>query len=353
LAELLDEFKSVPKRDPRAAMRGKNKFLAEAVSLSESRRHSGWTTIFQIKKEKFAMNILVSALVIAGLLFGGNATVAAAQDALPTDALYQVKLLAEETQLFFNTDPAVEVELLMQQAQTRTQEIAALNEQGATPPDALMTRTRERIHQALEVTSTLDETEVTDTLLQIRDQLQTQDQLLSQLQDGSCADCEPILQQTRDMLHTQLADVEDGLADPQGFIHRHHNQAGITTTESTEVPVTAEPTEVATETPVVTESPIATEEPLATESPVTCPQESCTPALDGTGFQNGNMGTSEPQNGTGNGSGQQNPDAPAELQQNGAGSDQQNPDAPIEPQQNGADNSNSPMLEPGGQGGRP
>ena len=94
LAELLDELKSVPERDPRAAMRGKNKFLAEAVSLSESRRHSGWTTIFQIKKEKFAMNLIVSALVIAGLLFGGNATVAAAQDDLPTDALYQVKLLS-------------------------------------------------------------------------------------------------------------------------------------------------------------------------------------------------------------------------------------------------------------------
>ena len=73
--------------------------------------------------------------------------------------------------MFFNTDPAAEVELLMQQAQTRTQEMAALNEQGVTPPDALMTRTQDRIHQALEVTSTLDETEVTDTLLQIRDQL--------------------------------------------------------------------------------------------------------------------------------------------------------------------------------------
>jgi hypothetical protein len=318
LAEMLDELKSVPERDPRAAMRGKNKFLAEAVSLSESRRHSGWTTIFQIKKEKFAMNLLVSVLVIAGLLFGGNATVAAAQDDLPTEALYQVKLLAEEAQLFFNTEPAAEVELLMQQAQTRTQEMAALNEQGITPPDALMTRTRDRIHQALEITSTLEETEVTDTLLQIRDRLQTQDQLLSQLQDGTCADCEPILLQTRDMLHTQLSDVEDGLADPAGFVYRHRNQTGIVTLEPTKLPVTDESTEVATE------APVATDEPIATKKPVTCPQESCTPALDGTGLQNGNLGTPQPQNGTG--SGQQNPDAPAEPQQNGAenGSGQQN-----------------------------
>lgn len=325
LAELLDELKSVSERDPRALMRGKNKFLAEAVSLSESRRHSRWTTIFQIKKEKFAMNLLVSALVIVSLLFGGNATVAAAQDDLPTEALYQVKLLAEEAQLFFNTDPAVEVELLLQQAQTRTQEMAALDAEGVTPPDALMTHAQDRIHQALEISSTLDETEVTDTLLQIRDQLQTQDRLLDQTQDGSCIDCEAALDQARDMLRDQLRLVEDGLADPAGFIYRHRSQNNMPTPEPTEVPVTEEPTAVLTEEPIVTEEPVATVEPIATDIPAAAtPQTPFTPALDGTGQQNENMETSQPQNGTG--SDQQNQDAPGETQQNGTedGNGQQN-----------------------------
>jgi hypothetical protein len=326
LAELLDELKPVPVRDPRAAARGRNKFLAEAVSLSENRRHSWWTTIFQ-QKEKFAMNLIVSVFVIAGLLFGSGATVAAAQDSLPTDTLYQIKLLSEDAQLWLNADPATEVDLLMQQAQTRTEEMAALKSQGVTPPGALMTHTQDRIQQALQVASTLDETQVTDTLLQIRDRLQTQDRLLTQLQDGTCVDCEPILDQTRDMLQTQLGQVEDGLADPQGFIYRHRNQTGVATSEATEVPVTDEPTEVATE------APVATEEPPATESPVVTPQESCTPALDGTGLQNGNMGTPEPQNGTGQQNGEDNGNS------NGT--------------QNGEDNGNNPMPEPGGQGGMP
>jgi hypothetical protein len=283
LADLLDELKSVPERDSRAAARGRNRFLAEAVSLSESRRHSWWTTIFQ-QKEKFAMNLIVSTLVIAGLLFGGTATVAAAQDDLPTGALYQVKLISEDAQLLFNTDPAVEIDLLMQQAQTRTEEMAVLNSQGIVPPAALTTRAQDRIQQALQVASTLDEIAVTDTLLQIRDRLQTQDRLLSQLQDGTCADCEPILEQTRDMLRTQLGQVEDGLADPQGFIYRHRNQIGVATSEPTEVPG-------------ATETPVATEEPPVTGTPVVTPQGSCTPVLDGTGQQNGNMGTSQPQNG--------------------------------------------------------
>lgn len=328
LADLLDELKSVPARDPRAAARGKNKFLAEAVSLSENRRHSWWTTIFQ-QKENFAMNLIVSTLIIVGLLFGSGATVAAAQDDLPTGALYQIKLLSEDAQLFLNTDPAAKIDLLMQQAQIRTEEMAALKSQGVTPPAALTARTQDRIDQALQIASTLGETEVTDTLLQIRDRLQTQDRLLTQLQDGTCTNCEPILEQTRDMLHTRLSQVDDGLADPQGFIYRHRNQAGVASVEPTEVPVTDEATEV------------ATEEPLATESAAVTPKESCTPALDGTGSQNGNMGTPESENGTGTGSGQQNPDAPAEPQQNGSG------------QQNGGDNGNSPIPGAGGQGGKP
>ena len=114
------------------------------------------------------------------------------------------------------------------------------------------------------------------------------------------------------MLRTHLGQVEDGLADPQGFIHRHRNQTGISTPEPTK-------------------SPVATDKSLATESPVVAPQESCTPVLDGTGLQNGNMGTPEPQNGAGTGSSSQSggdnqPDVPAEPQQNGTenGSGQQN-----------------------------
>jgi hypothetical protein len=326
LAELLDVLKSVPERDFRATARGKNKFLAEAVSLSEQRRHSGWKTIFQ-PKEKFAMNLIVSVLVIAGLLFGSGATVAVAQDALPTDALYQVKLFSEDTQLWLNGDPAREVELLMQQAQTRTEEMAALNSQGVIPPDALTTRTQDRIQQALQVTSTLNEDQIAGILLQVRDHLRTQDRLLSQLQDGTCTDCEPILKRTRDMLHTQLQDVEDGLVDPQGFVYRHRHQNGIATLKPTEAPVTEEPTEVVTEEPIATQAPVATQEPIATENPASCPTGFCTPALDGTGQQNGagpqnggnnDSASGEPQNGEGaGGSGQQNGAGP----QNGGNND--------------------------------
>jgi hypothetical protein len=138
LADLLNEL--ISGRNPEAVARARSRLLAEAVSASENRCHSWWTTIFQ-QKEKFAMNLIVSTLVLVGLLFGGGATVSAAQDALPTDALYQIKLISEDAQLWINTDPAAEVDLLMQQAQTRTEEMAALNSQGVIPPETLTTRT--------------------------------------------------------------------------------------------------------------------------------------------------------------------------------------------------------------------
>ena len=338
LAELLDGLKSVPDRDHRAALRGKNKFLAEAVSLSENRRQGGWTMFLQ-QRRKFAVNFFASVLAVAGLLFGGTATVYAAQDALPTDTLYQVKLFGEDAQLFFNTDPAAEVELLMAQAQTRTREMVALNEQGVTPPDTLMTHAQERIDRALQIASTLDETEVPDALLEIRDQLHTQDRLLGGAQDGHCPDCQPILRETRDMLRTHLDDVEDGLTDPKEFIHRRQN--GNPAPEPSEAPVMAEPTEAAPK-PVSTQEPIETGEPMENRDPANCQQESCEPALDGTGQQS--IGTPVPQQ-------QQQPQPQPQQQQGGDGQSPE-PGGPPEPQKEPGGQQPPPPGQPG-EGGRP
>ena len=219
------------------------------------------------------MNLIVSALVLVGLLFGGSATVAAAQNDLPNEPLYPVKTLSEDVSVWLAPDPITQINRLMEQAQTPTEEMAALAAQGVTPPASLTERARTNIQQALRLTAALDETTMTATLLQIRSRLQTQDQQMARLQDGSCTDCEPILLRTREMLHTQLSQVENGLADPQAF--RNANRAQTRTTQT----------------------------PLATNSTIT-PQGSCTPVLDGTGQQNGNRNgsnsTPAPQGGTGN-----------------------------------------------------
>lgn len=131
-----------------------------------------------------------------------------------------------------------------------------------------------------------------------------------QLQDGTCAECEPILQQTRKMLHTQLEQVEDSLVDPGTFRNQNQNQNQVRTTQT----------------------------PPATGSAVT-PQTSCTPVLDGTGQQNGNnnppAGTPMPQD---NGNNQNNND-------NDSGGGNSN--------DNGSGDGNGSAPNSGGQGGKP
>ena len=158
LADLLDEIKPVSGRNPQAAARTRSRFLAEAVSARENRRHIWWTTIFQ-QKEKFAMNLIISTLVIAGLLFGGGATVSAAQNDLPNEPLYQIKLVSEDASVWLAHDPTMKIEMLMEQAQTRTEEMAALSSAGIIPPAGLATRMQDRIQQALQLTATLDDAE--------------------------------------------------------------------------------------------------------------------------------------------------------------------------------------------------
>jgi hypothetical protein len=168
------------------------------------------------------MNLIVSLMVMAGLLFGGGATVAAAQDELPNQPLYQLKLMSEEANMWFAFTPDARIEKLMEQAQTRLQEMKKMADEGLVPPAELQLRAQERIEQALRIAAGLDDPDLVAALQQIRDQLRIQDQLM--LQDGSCTGCEPVMDQTRTMLRDQLQQVEDDLSNPRAFRERYMNQ---------------------------------------------------------------------------------------------------------------------------------
>jgi hypothetical protein len=278
LEELLDELKPVPLRDPQAAAHARSRFLAQAISAGEVQRHSMWT-IFQ-RKEQFAMNLVVSTLLVLGLLFGGRAVVSAAQDDLPQDPLYPVKLVSEDASLWLEPDPAMKVEMLMQQAQRRTDEMAEMVSEGVPPPVEQTIRLQERIRLALQLAIASDDPEMTEALEQIRTRLQTQERLMIQLQDGSCMQCEPVLQQTREMLQQQLRTAENGLSGPAAIRNQNQTQSQ----HQGRTPQTS-PT---------------------TDKPAT-PQGTGSPALDGGGQQIGSdnpfIGTPVPPNNNGNGNG--------------------------------------------------
>ena len=234
--ERLEEIKSIPARDPVIAQRARVHFLANAVSASELPRHKGWSSIF--RKEQFAVNMLISVLMITGLLFGGGATVNAAQDDMPNEPLYALKMWSEDVSLQLQKDPEAKVDRLMDLVQIRTQDMTRLIDAGEPVPDQVRLRLEQHIQDALQTCLTLDEPALDRTLLQIRDrlqdqdrdmeqlllhtqdqlQLQTQDQLRIQLQDQL-----HLLTQTRTLLRERLHVVEDGLVNHEMFRERVQN----------------------------------------------------------------------------------------------------------------------------------
>ena len=170
------------------------------------------------------MNALGVLILVVSLFLGGGATVAAAQDDLPNQPLYQLKLWTEDATLALNSDPQEQASLLINMAQTRVEEMAALSEMGLTPPDQVRKRLEEHLYRALVLAADMDETTREQVLLQLRDRLQTHDRTVQLLQTNAGTKSEPVLTQTRQMLHTNLNLVNEGITDPQGFRDRIKNQ---------------------------------------------------------------------------------------------------------------------------------
>ena len=174
------------------------------------------------------MNVVLSILVVAGLLFGGGATVSAAQDDLPNEPLYALKTWTEDLSLQFRYTPEEKVMRLMDLAQVRIQEMTRLSEAGEPVPDQVKLRLEQHIQQALQLCTNMDDPTLERALLQIRDRLQEQDRDMEQLQlhtqDQLQTQEQLQLQtQTRTMLHERLQLVEDGLLNHEMFRNAAQN----------------------------------------------------------------------------------------------------------------------------------
>lgn len=236
--ERLGILMDVPEPDPRVVARARAQFLTQAVSADEFQSHNGWKSIF--RKEQFAMNILVSIVVIAGLLAGGGITVKASQNDLPGEPLYAVKTFSENVSLGFQNSPEAKVERLLELAQTRVQEMSLIVEKGQTPPDQLRERLELHLQQALQVCSSMDDAALDRTLKQVRDQLQQQERDMERLQTHAGQAAQPILEQTRTMLQERLQLANDGMQNHEMFRNavRSGFRYGQTQTPPTSAPST-------------------------------------------------------------------------------------------------------------------
>lgn len=223
----LEEIKSVSPRDSNSAMRGRKDFLNEALQLEATvsghgfLRHIKW---IPFGKEKLVMNTVISMIVVATLLFGGGATVNAAQDDLPGETLYAVKTASEDVSVQFTGNAEAKVVRLMELARIRTQEMAQLIEEGKTPPDQVRQRLEQHLQSVFQICANMDDATLDRTLLHLRDQLRDRDRDMERLQIHATSDAQRLLEQTRLMLQIRLHTVEDGLLNHEQFRQTIRNQ---------------------------------------------------------------------------------------------------------------------------------
>jgi len=221
LIKAIELLKVPADRNPQAAARGRARFLAQAatlapaVSTGKKQRLMGWMTVS--RKGKITMNAVIAVVVAIVMLLGGSATVYAAQDDLPTEALYPVKIFTEDAQLWMNTNAEVEVDMLMALVEKRVQEMVAMTALGVVPPAEAAQRLNLHIENALQTAAEMDDAAMQGALLKIQTSLQTQQQVMTILQTQSSGETSQLMAQIQTMLETRIRMVDSGIVDPQGF----------------------------------------------------------------------------------------------------------------------------------------
>ena len=142
------------------------------------------------------MNAMVSIALATLLLLGGGAGVAAAQDDLPNQLLYPVKILTEDVRLMVNSDPGTEIEMLMEMSQERVREMIALSDEGLTPPNHVALRHEAHTRRALQIAGGLKGEALNEALTGIQTALQTQTRLMEGAQVKAMGEAQMVMAQT-------------------------------------------------------------------------------------------------------------------------------------------------------------
>ena len=185
IREKLNKLSHTPPRDPAKASQTRASFLAQVkahspapdlsspVPLSPSLRLKGW--INQVlgsttRKESHRMLQAITALfVIGAMLFGGaGATVYAAQDALPNDALYTLKTATEDLRLAFALDAQSELDLLLNYSDRRMSEVLALSKAGEAIPQDVIVRLNAEMDLVEDIITDLDEPELSEAVEKVQ-----------------------------------------------------------------------------------------------------------------------------------------------------------------------------------------
>jgi hypothetical protein len=171
------------------------------------------------------VTILLLVVVSATALGGG--IVWAANNSLPGDLLYPVKLATEDTRLAFASAPATQVDLALEFVEERAEEVRGLAATGRQVPDSAITRMEEHVERALTQAAWATDEETVDLLAQIARRTGVQAQALERAQATAPHQARARLASAAAVCRQGAEAARAGLDDPQAFRWRYRHQQEI------------------------------------------------------------------------------------------------------------------------------
>ena len=247
LLRRLELLQPYTQRRAEVAADGREKFLTQAeefrskrmsqqaVSLSLTMRLKGWISdligdpICDLRrnieyqrlhnKERFVMLTTITTILVAfSILFGGaGAAVYAAQDSMPNDLFYGVKLTGEDIHLQLTGPITDQLTLTLEYTNRRATEIATIIAEDEDIPPRLQTRYREQLNFALGLAARLDDAGMSQALEKIRASLHQQERVLTQAMANAPEHAGLVMNQVREMIRAQILMVDLGLENPLAY----------------------------------------------------------------------------------------------------------------------------------------
>lgn len=238
-------IKETPPRNEEKAMSTRMRFLTELKAISEAKASarsvsippfqrlnewkSNFRNIFHRKERTSMFTTLATIITVIALALGGaGATVYAAQESLPNEFLYPLKIASEDIRMQISTKSQTQFQLALEFANRRVQEIAALATDGEPIPQELLAQLQIQLQTAFQLAAGMSDSELTPALLKLRTTIREQQQIMAGISSDPNT---PLINRIREMLQKQEQLCEDGLADPLMFrIRVRQQQKGVETT---------------------------------------------------------------------------------------------------------------------------
>jgi hypothetical protein len=217
LKQALDSLRETPERDPESTAHNRMIYIQQVRSLLVSPGRPSpqpWSLFFHKLSTRGLLKPAVALLLVLFILIGSTGMLAyAAQNDLPGEPLYTLKLAGEDLRLALTLNEMTQMEQIQNMIQNRVTEMLALAKNGEEVPEPLANRLVSHLENALRIAAGMNDEDMQQAMLMIRTRTEAQIRELNRINLTGNG----IMLQIHQRLQEQLRLADLGLEDPQQF----------------------------------------------------------------------------------------------------------------------------------------